>query len=113
MHADALVKDPRGYRWKIANARFVDDANSANLAATRRRHRNPYVGRARPQARYLGVRTVFAWPSVDVLYILVPLATLAVATALLAFRWALRSGQFDDLETPPLRAVFDEADREK
>lgn len=48
-----------------------------------------------------------------VLYVLVPLATLAVAAALLAFRWAVRSGQFDDLETPPMRAVFDEHDHEK
>ena len=43
-----------------------------------------------------------------VLYALIPLAALIVAVALLAFRWAVRSGQFDDLDTPPLRVVFDE-----
>jgi cbb3-type cytochrome oxidase maturation protein len=47
-----------------------------------------------------------------ILYLLVPLATLVVGVALVAFRWALGSGQFDDLETPPMRAVFDEHDHE-
>jgi cbb3-type cytochrome oxidase maturation protein len=49
----------------------------------------------------------------EILYLLVPLATLVVGVALVAFRWALRTGQFDDLETPPMRAVFDEHDHEK
>ncbi len=48
----------------------------------------------------------------DVLYILVPLATVVVAVGLAAFRWALRSGQFDDLETPPVRVIFDDREHE-
>lgn len=48
-----------------------------------------------------------------ILYVLVPLATLVVGVALVAFRWAVRSGQFDDLETPPLRAVFEEPPSER
>lgn len=48
-----------------------------------------------------------------ILYVLVPLATLLAGVALVAFRWAVRSGQFDDLETPPLRAVFEEPPSER
>lgn len=48
----------------------------------------------------------------DVLYVLIPLATLVVVVALAAFRWALRTGQFDDLETPPLRVLFDDSEHE-
>ncbi|MBX7078896.1 MAG: cbb3-type cytochrome oxidase assembly protein CcoS [Nannocystaceae bacterium] len=44
----------------------------------------------------------------SVLYALIPFAAVIVAAALLAFRWAIRSGQFDDLDTPPLRVLFDE-----
>jgi cbb3-type cytochrome oxidase maturation protein len=47
-----------------------------------------------------------------ILYLLVPLASGLAVIALVAFRWAVKAGQFDDLETPPMRAVFDESDRE-
>lgn len=45
----------------------------------------------------------------EILYILVPVALLLAATGVLAFRWAVRDGQFDDLDTPPVRVLFDEA----
>lgn len=45
-----------------------------------------------------------------VLYVLVPFAVVIVVIALAAFRWALRSGQFDDLDTPPLRVLLDDSD---
>jgi cbb3-type cytochrome oxidase maturation protein len=45
----------------------------------------------------------------DILYLLIPLALLIVATAILGFRWATRDGQFDDLETPALRILMDES----
>jgi cbb3-type cytochrome oxidase maturation protein len=44
----------------------------------------------------------------SVLYIAVPVAIALGAAALAAFAWTLRSGQLDDLETPPFRAVFDD-----
>ena len=44
----------------------------------------------------------------SVLFFLVPLALLAVTGAVLAFTWAVRDGQFDDLQTPALRAALDE-----
>lgn len=43
-----------------------------------------------------------------VLYFLIPLAGALVVAALVAFRAAARDGQFDDLDTPPLRVLFDD-----
>lgn len=43
-----------------------------------------------------------------VLYFLIPLAGVLVVAALVAFHMAARDGQFDDLETPPLRVLFDD-----
>jgi cbb3-type cytochrome oxidase maturation protein len=45
-----------------------------------------------------------------VLYVLVPMAILLAASAVVAFLWAARDGQLDDLETPPLRMLHDEDD---
>ena len=44
----------------------------------------------------------------SVIYFLLPLAGLLVALAVLAFVGAARDGQFDDLDTPPLRILFDD-----
>ncbi len=46
----------------------------------------------------------------EALFFLVPLSVLVTAAAIAAFRWALRSGQMDDLDTPPVRILFDDAD---
>jgi cbb3-type cytochrome oxidase maturation protein len=43
-----------------------------------------------------------------VLYVVLPLALLIVASAVVAFVWASRSGQFDDLDTPARRALLDD-----
>ncbi|MEM1054836.1 MAG: cbb3-type cytochrome oxidase assembly protein CcoS [Bacteroidota bacterium] len=43
-----------------------------------------------------------------VLYLLVPLALVLAGAAVLAFRWAVRDGQFDDTETPALRILLDD-----
>lgn len=45
----------------------------------------------------------------SVLYLVVPLAVAIVLVALLAFTWAARRGQFDDLDTPALRMLNDDA----
>jgi len=45
----------------------------------------------------------------SVLYIVLPLALLVVATAVAAFLWAAKRGQFDDMETPAVRALHDDA----
>lgn len=46
----------------------------------------------------------------SVLYIVLPLALVLAALGLGAFLWAVRKGQFDDLDTPPVRMVFDDDD---
>lgn len=43
-----------------------------------------------------------------VLYVILPLALIAAATAVAAFTWAVRSGQLDDFDTPPRRILFDD-----
>jgi cbb3-type cytochrome oxidase maturation protein len=51
------------------------------------------------------------WPAeslVEALYFLLPLSGIVVVAALLAFRWAAAGGQFDDLETPAYRVLFDD-----
>ncbi len=45
-----------------------------------------------------------------ILFVLVPVALVLVAIALVGFGWATRGGQFDDLETPALRALRDDTD---
>jgi cbb3-type cytochrome oxidase maturation protein len=45
----------------------------------------------------------------SVLFIAVPAALAFAASAVLAFLWATRSGQLDDLDTPPLRMLQDDA----
>lgn len=44
----------------------------------------------------------------SVLFLLVPVALAIVVAAVIAFAWAARSGQFDDLRTPALRPLIDE-----
>lgn len=46
----------------------------------------------------------------SVLFLVVPVALLLVGVALAAFAWAARRGQFDDLTTPALRAIQDDAE---
>ena len=43
-----------------------------------------------------------------IIYILIPLSLILGLFGFTAFLWALRSGQFDDLDTPPIRILFDE-----
>ncbi len=44
----------------------------------------------------------------SVLYIVVPLAILLSGSAVAAFLWAVRGGQFDDVRTPGMRALHDD-----
>jgi len=45
----------------------------------------------------------------SVIFIVVPLATLVVLIAVIAFVISVRRGQFDDLDTPAVRMLHDEA----
>lgn len=44
----------------------------------------------------------------SVLYIVLPLAFVLASAGVGAFLWAVRKGQYDDLDTPPIRALFDD-----
>lgn len=46
----------------------------------------------------------------DSLYLLIPLAVILVALAVWALFWAVRSGQYDDLDTDGRRILFDNQD---
>jgi cbb3-type cytochrome oxidase maturation protein len=45
-----------------------------------------------------------------ILYVLVPIALMLAAGAVIAFRWAVRDSQFDDLESPAVRILDDGLD---
>ncbi len=44
----------------------------------------------------------------EILYLLVPLAVIIAGVIVWAFFWAVKSGQFDDLEGPAHRILMDE-----
>jgi cbb3-type cytochrome oxidase maturation protein len=50
---------------------------------------------------------------VNILFLLVPLAMIFAVFAVVLFIWAVRSGQYDDLETPAVRILFDDIPVEK
>jgi cbb3-type cytochrome oxidase maturation protein len=43
-----------------------------------------------------------------VLYVVLPLALVIAGAAVFAFIWVVRSGQLDDVDTPPRRILFDD-----
>jgi cbb3-type cytochrome oxidase maturation protein len=44
----------------------------------------------------------------EVIFLLIPLALILVAFVVWAFWWAIRSGQFDDMEGPAHRILMDD-----
>jgi cbb3-type cytochrome oxidase maturation protein len=44
----------------------------------------------------------------EVIYIVLPLAIALAGVAVFAFYWAVNRGQYDDLDTPPIRILFDD-----
>lgn len=49
----------------------------------------------------------------SVLYLVIPIALVLAGTGLAAFLWAVRKGQFDDLDTPAVRMLFDDEEGEE
>ena len=43
-----------------------------------------------------------------IIYVLIPVGLILLGLAIWAFFWAAGSGQFDDLETPGVRVLFDD-----
>lgn len=46
----------------------------------------------------------------EILFVLIPLGIVLLAVAVWAFVWAVRTGQFEDLEGPAWRVILDEDD---
>lgn len=46
----------------------------------------------------------------NILFLLIPLAMVFLGIAIWAFLWAVRSGQFDDMEGPAHRILMDDDD---
>ncbi|MBM4091285.1 MAG: cbb3-type cytochrome oxidase assembly protein CcoS [Planctomycetes bacterium] len=46
----------------------------------------------------------------SVIYVLLPLAAALAVFAVAGFIWAVRRGQYDDLDTPAVRILHDEED---
>lgn len=44
----------------------------------------------------------------NIIFLLIPLGLVLLLAAVVAFFWAVRSGQFDDLETPAWRILLDD-----
>ncbi|MBP7569475.1 MAG: cbb3-type cytochrome oxidase assembly protein CcoS [Acidobacteria bacterium] len=44
----------------------------------------------------------------ETIFVLLPLALLIAAIAVGSFVWAAKTGQFDDLDTPAVRMLFDD-----
>lgn len=48
----------------------------------------------------------------DVLFLLIPIALVILAIAIGAFMWAVRSGQYEDMEGPAHRILMDDDEAE-
>lgn len=44
----------------------------------------------------------------SILYLLIPLGLVLLALSVWAFFWAVRTGQFDDLDTPAVQILLDD-----
>jgi cbb3-type cytochrome oxidase maturation protein len=44
----------------------------------------------------------------SIIFVLIPLGLVLLGTAVAAFFWAVRNGQFDDLESPAWRILMDD-----
>jgi cbb3-type cytochrome oxidase maturation protein len=49
----------------------------------------------------------------EVIFVLIILSLLLAAGFLIAFFWAIRSGQYDDSYTPSIRVLFDDGTKKK
>ena len=46
----------------------------------------------------------------EILYLLIPIAVILLAGAIWLFLWAIRSGQYEDMEGPAHRILMDDDD---
>ncbi|MBP0048975.1 cbb3-type cytochrome oxidase assembly protein CcoS [Marinobacterium sp. AK62] len=46
----------------------------------------------------------------DIIYLLIPIAIILASVAIWAFFWSVKQGQFDDLDSPAHRILYDDDD---
>ncbi len=46
----------------------------------------------------------------EILYLLIPIGVVIIGIAIWAFMWAVKSGQFEDMEGPAYRILMDDDD---
>ncbi|HCH24307.1 MAG TPA: cbb3-type cytochrome oxidase assembly protein CcoS [Oceanospirillaceae bacterium] len=46
----------------------------------------------------------------NIVFLLIPVAIILVAVAAYALHWSLKSGQFDDMDSPASKILFDDDD---
>lgn len=44
----------------------------------------------------------------SIIYLILPIALLLAGASVAGFLWAAKKGQYDDLDTPPLRMLIDD-----
>lgn len=49
----------------------------------------------------------------DILFAVVPFSLFLLALAIYGFFWAIRSGQFEDMDSPAHRILFDDDEEKK
>ena len=49
----------------------------------------------------------------QILYLLIPMSVVLIVAAVLAFSWAVKHRQFDDLESPGMIPLLDDTEEER
>lgn len=49
----------------------------------------------------------------NILYLLIPISLIIVVIAVIAFRWAIKSRQFDDMDSPAMIPLHDDPPEER
>ena len=49
----------------------------------------------------------------QILYLLIPISVVLIDAAVYAFHWAVRTRQFDDLESPGMIPLLDDTEEER
>ena len=49
----------------------------------------------------------------EILFLLIPISVVLIGAAVFAFHWAVRSRQFDDLESPGMIPLLDDSEEER
>lgn len=55
----------------------------------------------------------FFWMFMEILFLLIPISVVLIVAAVCAFYWAVRSRQFDDLESPGMIPLLDDSEEER